>query len=490
MNLSMWILLDELKDFDTEADITKGEMNIEMMQLTAGELPERLEDRYVYVVKREGSYFLLNGSDRIVVHGMQGPVIINRLLQIFEDYRKWSERLNAATKLEAPLQKVLDIAHEKFGCPMFFGNVDLHIMAITRQYTDAEVYDGWEEVVRKCTIPYSLIEHLKSLGAEAVNDDAPQGIEPVWKGMRFAHQIRTNCYFKNAVWGHLYLYWKEEDVSPAVLQKAAYVAAIYENMIEEHEADMRPQYHLYSWLIEVINGEKVTVDPIISIYQDHHWKHADPLVLFKVEKGAEDYWDEFLFYWLCDTITRVTEQAVFPMESAVIVIAPADPETVDRTAEKISRVISYNHFTCGISLPFVGMSHLRGAYLQADAAIRMAPDSGGKVHRYRDCLLEGMIRQYGSAVGQDWKQMIIPELTALHQGDQKGRTKDLYSTIREYLKNNCSISETAKALQVHRNTLVYRLKKIEEELKMDLDQEKCRTYLMNCILLLDGMSYE
>ena len=82
--------------------------------------------------------------------------------------------------------------------------------------------------------------------------------------------------------------------------------------------------------------------------------------------------------------------------------------------------------------------------------------------------------------------MIIPELAALHENDQKGRMKELYSTLRAYLYNNCSVSETAKTMDIHRNTLVYRLKKIEEELKMDLSREICRTYLMNCILLLDG----
>ena len=272
---------------------------------------------------------------------------------------------------------------------------------------------------------------------------------------------------------------------PAVLQRASYVARIYEKMIEEHETDMRPQYHRYSWLIEVINGEKVTVDPIISIYMDHQWKRADPLVLFKIVKGEEDYWDDFLFFWMCDTISRLTGQAVFPVDSSVVVIARSDPEIVSRTADHISRVISYNHFTCGVSLPFVGMSCLKNAYMQAEMAIRLAPDSGRKIHRYRDCLLEGMIRQYGSAVGAEWKQMIVPELMGLYEGDRKGKMKELYSTLAAYLRNNCSVSETAKAMQIHRNTLVYRLKKIEEELQMDLTPEENRAYLMNCVLLLN-----
>ena len=101
-----------------------------------------------------------------------------------------------------------------------------------------------------------------------------------------------------------------------------------------------------------------------------------------------------------------------------------------------------------------------------------------------------MVSRYRNTAGQEWKQMVIPELMALYDGDRKGKTKELYSTLRGYLINNCSVSETAKAMQIHRNTLVYRLKKIEEELKMDLSREINRAYLMNCVFLLDGMAQD
>ena len=344
MNLSMWILLDELQDYETTSEITKGEMNIEMIQLAPGDLPAQPEDRYVYVCGTDQDIILVSGADRIRVSNAPVSAVINRLLQVFEDYRDWSERLLAAVEQDAPLQRVLDVAHEKFLCPMFFGNVDRHIMAMTRQYTDEEVYDGWSEVAKKGTFPYELIRHLTEIGFRVEDNGKPQGVEPVWEGMHFKHQIRTNCYLHNLLWGHLYLYWKEEDVSPAVLQKAAYVAGIYEKMIAEHEMDMRPQYYLHSWLEDAINGEKVALDPIINIYNHYHWKHADPLALFKVEKGEDDVSDDFLFYWLCDTISRLTGQAVVPMGSSVIVIARAEPEIIHRTADQISRIISHNHF--------------------------------------------------------------------------------------------------------------------------------------------------
>ena len=44
----------------------------------------------------------------------------------------------------------------------------------------------------------------------------------------------------------------------------------------------------------------------------------------------------------------------------------------------------------------------------------------------------------------------------------------LLETLFEYLENHCQISETAKRLFVHRNTVIYRLEKCSALLKKDL----------------------
>ena len=40
--------------------------------------------------------------------------------------------------------------------------------------------------------------------------------------------------------------------------------------------------------------------------------------------------------------------------------------------------------------------------------------------------------------------------------------------IRRFFENNLNISETARQLYLHRNTLVYRLEKIEKQLGLDI----------------------
>ena len=42
------------------------------------------------------------------------------------------------------------------------------------------------------------------------------------------------------------------------------------------------------------------------------------------------------------------------------------------------------------------------------------------------------------------------------------------STISKFFENNLNISETARQLYVHRNTLVYRLERIEKEIGLDI----------------------
>ena len=77
-----------------------------------------------------------------------------------------------------------------------------------------------------------------------------------------------------------------------------------------------------------------------------------------------------------------------------------------------------------------------------------------------------------------------PHLLALLEHDQKNKT-DFYSTLRIYLENERNITQTTKVLFVHRSTLLYRLKKIESLIKVDLNKASVRFHLLLSYELLD-----
>lgn len=64
----------------------------------------------------------------------------------------------------------------------------------------------------------------------------------------------------------------------------------------------------------------------------------------------------------------------------------------------------------------------------------------------------------------NYQQMIFKPLLMLPVEEQQ----ILFDTLYEYLENHCQISETAKNLYVHRNTVIYRLEKCSALLEKDL----------------------
>lgn len=69
-----------------------------------------------------------------------------------------------------------------------------------------------------------------------------------------------------------------------------------------------------------------------------------------------------------------------------------------------------------------------------------------------------------------------------------GKNRDLFDTLRAYLQKNGNIKDTAAILYIHRSSLKYRLEKIREILKMDIDDAEQRFNLMLAYKLHDLFS--
>ncbi len=66
------------------------------------------------------------------------------------------------------------------------------------------------------------------------------------------------------------------------------------------------------------------------------------------------------------------------------------------------------------------------------------------------------------------KDFVHPTLKRLKEHDKESGN-ELYNTLKLFLRNHHNSNETAKVLNIHRNSLAYRLNKIIEISKADLD---------------------
>ena len=82
------------------------------------------------------------------------------------------------------------------------------------------------------------------------------------------------------------------------------------------------------------------------------------------------------------------------------------------------------------------------------------------------------------------EEAVSPALRALQDYDKRHDTP-YFETIRAYLLCERDIPKTSELLIIHRTTLLYRLKKINALVTLNLDNANQRMYLLLSLFIMD-----
>ena len=101
---------------------------------------------------------------------------------------------------------------------------------------------------------------------------------------------------------------------------------------------------------------------------------------------------------------------------------------------------------------------LNSSYSQATAAYRMAKglNVNSGVHSYKDYILITILEDLPIYKQNEYMSVLMDNAAKEIFSD-----KEMTDTAEEFLNSNLNISETSRKLYLHRNTLMYRLDKIE-----------------------------
>ena len=118
----------------------------------------------------------------------------------------------------------------------------------------------------------------------------------------------------------------------------------------------------------------------------------------------------------------------------------------------------------GISDPRKDLTAIPEAYAEARNAISVGRvfHSGKRVFVYRNMLLERFLSEVSPEIGASYNARIFNRKTVRLFNDE------MVHTIETFFDNSLNLSETARKLYIHRNTLVYRLEKVQHAIGLDL----------------------
>lgn len=158
-------------------------------------------------------------------------------------------------------------------------------------------------------------------------------------------------------------------------------------------------------------------------------------------------------------------------ESDVVMIQQLEPEVETHDLEKAAQRIEEHLRVAGESTVVIGIgtvaTHLRDlakSYKEAQIAIEVGKvfDTEKYVINYENLGIGRLIYQLPTTLCEMFLQEVFKKnpIDALD--------KETLFTINKFFENNLILSETARKLFVHRNTLVYRLEKIKKLTGLDL----------------------
>ncbi|MBQ2714818.1 MAG: helix-turn-helix domain-containing protein [Clostridia bacterium] len=112
-----------------------------------------------------------------------------------------------------------------------------------------------------------------------------------------------------------------------------------------------------------------------------------------------------------------------------------------------------------------GAEGFRDSYEEALTGLRLAKifSYPGKVYSYKEFLIVDLLEELPKNIIDRYKGKLLDESTVAILRDS-----DMTGTAEAFMNHSLNLSETARSLYIHRNTLMYRLDKIERDTGLNI----------------------
>jgi len=147
----------------------------------------------------------------------------------------------------------------------------------------------------------------------------------------------------------------------------------------------------------------------------------------------------------------------------------------------LTQLMTANKMECRISLPFNNFLDIKAHFDLVQSSLLSMGERRKCVSMYRDVMIRHIISEIGTSFPM--RALCHQAAIKLHEHDLQNST-ELLITLEKYLYNNRSIQKAGDALFIHRNTINYRLKKIEELTGLSLNGSESDLHLLlSCMVL-------
>lgn len=383
------------------------------------------------------------------------------------------------------IQKLTDVCYQCTGIPVLITNITYTSLGLSPKTKTGDYF--WDYLIEHPKYTTDMIVRLYEEGImqTAVENKKPYVID--WgAATTYLPKIMGVIWVDDTIEGYIAMQCTRDEINEErmyameIMQKAC--IAVWKNINSESSTELIQKKAFIGELLK---------DCIHSQEQLEIWRKRTNLNI----KGAYQIFavrtpfikEKQLLSNIQKQLQPVTPYQLSLIQHNVLYILIyniKDSDSQNYIRKILHKLLGKMDAYCGISSLFYHLTEVTPYRIQAESALDIGI-SMRQTHRifdYNDYYLPAILAPRMNEMSPC--NYLSPAISVLKEYDETHQS-DFFNTLKCYITNLCNTRDTTCALHIHRNSLLYRLNKIEELTGLSFDDYDARLHLMLSFYMLE-----
>ncbi|MBQ7000605.1 MAG: helix-turn-helix domain-containing protein [Oscillospiraceae bacterium] len=424
-------------------------------------------------------------ANHLVCPGYPDEEILDQLLEVFSQFRQWEEAIDLLLYRGASLQELCELGARLLENPVCIHDDWFVMTAMTADFADI-MEPEFLMSSAKGFVPRAVVEDFR-YDSDYLETYAHHDARIWWAQDGQYHSLYVNLWDGPVYKGRLLVAPKNREFRQQDFLLAEVLTQRAVMLLRRRQLGEETVYpDMDSIVFGLLLSRQQDPADLTRLLHVLKWDRQDSFLCLRLKPQqlgqstvAEHLLHTELFRCFPGSYILLGKQ-----EQCVVLNLTKAELPVGLVRHKLAPICRDYCLYVGISSPVSGVRELPAAYHQAGVALEQAfrLSSDRWAMHFSDCALQHLVDSLPSPLSP--AHLVSPELTSLMAYDREKGTP-YFETLREFLLQERDIPRTAEALIIHRTTLLYRLKKLQTLIAIDLNDPWQRLQLMLSLWILE-----
>lgn len=417
-----------------------------------------------------------------------GIEVLEELLDLFKGLNAWSVKLHKALLKFDAIPEVVSLLSEVTDNPFWFADEAMRVRFMSEDRGLSEYSEKWRYQQESGRYSASTIETLVSSG----DLDLLGRNTKAWVfnelGKTYTLPFVTKAVFVNgSIAGYLFCIQLHMESCTRDLELCEYLGNIIATFLRHGRMNEHRNRRVCTQLLRgCLAGNEVSDEDVSHVLALLSWQRSPGYIVAAFDRCARDAARREAPQVQVELLSECLGFGhAFAYDRLVVVVASTDGTTHKALEQECGIAAETLGWHVGVSDEFSSLSIASIFYGQAQIALKkgMVVHPESRLHLFRECHMAYVAQKVCLMMSEP--MYFHPDVIKLLDHDQANRS-NLVETLRVHLMNERSITKTAKDLNLHRNSVIYRMGIIESILDSDLEDSKNRLDLLLSLRILQS----